>query len=260
MPFTPALIVVDFQQDFCPPDGALAVPHGRAIAPAVNALLALPFALRIATRDWHPPDHISFAANHPDADAAADAAAVATVVHPDDPARSYPTRLWPTHCVQGSPGAQLVPELHLARVHAVVDKGRHPRVEMYSAFYDPFRVSDSGLAGMLRRRRVTHVFVAGLAADYCVRATAEHAVDEGFVAYVVDEATRPVCPGEWAACREALARHGVGLVSVAGDEVGRVRALGGSASNAASDAGDEAAAAGGPDVRMCGDESASAAV
>ncbi|KAG6039137.1 hypothetical protein E4U41_003153 [Claviceps citrina] len=224
-PFIPALIIVDFQEDFCPPNGSLPVPHGRAIASPLNNLLSLPgFALKLATRDLHPRNHISFADNHPPP-ANKPFTSSARVHHPSDPSRSYTTTLWPVHCVRGTPGAELVPELHADAVDAVLDKGTDPRVEMYSAFYDPLRVSDTGLADRLRGRGVTDVFVGGLAADFCVRATAEHAVDEGFRAYVVEEATRPVLPDLWDDCRRAMMRHGVEMVSMDGPEIARVRAL-----------------------------------
>ncbi|PHH93210.1 hypothetical protein CDD83_10148 [Cordyceps sp. RAO-2017] len=221
VPFTPALLVVDFQEDFCPPHGALAVPQGRSIASIVNLLLTLPFALRLATRDWHPPDHISFSASHPGLRNGSTAA----VVHPHDPSRRYDTLLWPTHCVAGSPGAALVPELRADCLDGVVDKGTDRRLEMYSAFYDPFRLVETGLAERLRAEAVTHVFVVGLAADFCVAATAEHARDEGFATYVVREATRPVYPDAWPASVQHVFDKGVRLVSVDGPEVARVRAL-----------------------------------
>ncbi|KAK5987067.1 Nicotinamidase [Cladobotryum mycophilum] len=203
--FKPALIVVDFQEDFCPSNGSLAVPGGRDIAPIVNALLDLPFALKIATRDWHPRDHVSFAANHP---GAAPFTSNYTIVNPADAAENYTTTLWPVHCVQGSSGAQLVPELNLREVDAVIDKGMNPTVEMYSAFYDPFRISDSGLAGMLHAAGITDVYVVGLAFDYCVKATAEHALGEGFGTYVVGEGTRAVDPGRWEGVRGSWRRLG----------------------------------------------------
>jgi nicotinamidase-related amidase len=199
------------------------VPEGRSIAPTVNALLGLPFAVKVATRDWHPATHVSFAANH--GGSAAPFTSTTTVTHPSDPSRRYETTLWPVHCVAGTPGAQLVPELDAGLVDTVLDKGRDARVEMYSAFYDPFGVEDSGLAARLAAEEVTHVFVVGLAADFCVRATAEHAREQGYVTYVVEEGTRPVMPDAWPAGREALLAKGVGMVSVEGDEVAAVRAL-----------------------------------
>lgn len=227
-PFVPALIVVDFQEDFCPPTGSLAIPQGRDIAPAVNELLSLPsFAVRIATQDWHPADHISFAANHGSSPPKQPFVDTATVVNPHNAAESYETRLWPVHCIQGTKGAGLAPELEAGRVDVVVKKGTDARVEMYSAFYDPFespRVSDSGLAGALRDRGVTHVYVVGLAFDYCVSATAADAAKEGFVTYVVQEGTRAVDAAGWDKCRESLAGKGVKVVSLEGVEVQKLKA------------------------------------
>ncbi|KAK7738300.1 NAD(+) salvage pathway protein [Diaporthe eres] len=222
----PALIVVDFQEDFCPPSGSLAIPQGRDIAPTVNELLSLPsFAVRIATQDWHPADHISFAANHPSPPKQPFVDSV-TVVNPHNASESYETRLWPVHCVQGTKGAELVPELAAGRVDVVVKKGTDARVEMYSAFYDPFespRVSDSGLARALRDRGVTHVYVVGLAFDYCVSATAADAAKEGFVTYVVEEGTRAVDASAWDKCKEGLASKSVKVVSLKGEEVQRLK-------------------------------------
>lgn len=223
--FTPALIIVDFQEDFCPPNGSLAVAGGRDIAGPVNELLSLPFAVRVATQDWHPADHISFASNH---HGKMPFEHSVTVTNPHNPAESYHTRLWPVHCVQDTPGADLVPELDLRRVDSVLKKGQHPRVEMYSAFYDPFkspRVSDSGLASLLREKGVTHVYVVGLALDFCVRCTAADAATEGFTTYVVEEGTRGVATGDptaWAECVKTLEKDGVKVVSMAGDEVRRL--------------------------------------
>ncbi|RDA95582.1 hypothetical protein CP533_1260 [Ophiocordyceps camponoti-saundersi (nom. inval.)] len=220
--FVPALIIVDFQQDFCPPHGALAVPDGTSIANPVNSLLTLPFALRLATRDWHPPDHISFVTNHPQKETGSPPSEI-RVHHPDDPNRSYTTTLWPPHCIQHTPGAALVPSLDQSLIDAVFDKGCDSRFEMYSAFHDPFDICDSGMAARLASRAVTHVYVVGLAADYCVGATARHASEHGFVTYIVDEATRPVHPDRWP--DPDLAASGVAIISIQGPEVARVKAL-----------------------------------
>ncbi|KAG5929689.1 hypothetical protein E4U53_002397 [Claviceps sorghi] len=218
--FKPALLVVDCQEDFCPPNGAIPVPHGRDIITPLNTLLALPFALKIGTRDAHPPNHISFTTSHPPSHPP-----TTTLTHPSDPTTTHTTALWPPHCIAGSPGAALVADLHAARLDAVVDKGTDPHMEMYSAFYDPFRMHDSGLAAWLKRDAVTDIFVGGLAADYCVRATAEDALAEGFRVFVVEEATRPAVVEAWAGVRADMMRHGVGMVSLGGPEIARVRAL-----------------------------------
>lgn len=188
----------------------------------LNALLALPFALKLATRDFHPKSHISFASNHP---SAKPYTSTTTITDPADPSRSYTTTLWPDHCVQLTPGAELAEELDQKLLDDVVDKGMISSVEMYSAFYDPFEVSDSGLAGRLKRNGVTHVFVVGLAADYCVKATAEDAAKEGFKTYIVEEATKPVAPEKWQEVREEIIKGGVKMVSMDGDEVAQVKAL-----------------------------------
>jgi nicotinamidase-related amidase len=227
MAFVPGLLIIDFQEDFLPPSGALAVPDGRSIAPTLNALLALPFATAAASLDWHPPDHVSFAANHPPPDNVPFASTV-RMANPRNPAEAVDTQLWPAHCVQGSPGAALAPELDASRIRLRVHKGADRAVECYSAFGPPFRhppAPGTGLADALRAAGVTHVFVAGLAADYCVRCTAADAAREGFDTVVVREGTRAVVPAAMADVERELAAVGVRMVSFDGDEVERVRRL-----------------------------------
>ncbi|KAK3951443.1 Isochorismatase-like protein [Pseudoneurospora amorphoporcata] len=241
--FRPALLVVDMQEDFCPPNGSLAVAGGRSITPLINTLLTSPLlVLRVATKDWHPPNHISFASNHqhssPETSTccpesigtpAIPFVSTTTIHNPHNPSESYTTRLWPPHCIAGSPGAALIPELDVSKIDKILEKGTDPRVEMYSAFYDPFvspRVSDSGLADMLREAKVTHVYVVGLAADYCVWSTAMDAHKEGFETVVVEEATRAVDEEAWRGVKERLVAEGkeggigVKVVSWQGEEVG----------------------------------------
>ncbi|KAG0125868.1 Isochorismatase-like protein [Tuber indicum] len=236
--FVPTLLVVDFQEDFCPPNGSLAVQGGRDIAPIVNALLALPFALKVATKDWHPRDHVSFASNHPPPDNVPFVSNT-TVFHPDgsDTGRHYTTLLWPDHCVQNTPGAELVPEIDISRIDAVIEKGQDARVEMYSAFTDPFHlppftpestsVSTSGLPKMLHEKGITDVFVVGLAQDFCVRASAIDAARFGYRTFVVREGTRAVVPGTgWEKAEEEMAVAGVKIVGIEGKEVERVKGRG----------------------------------
>lgn len=253
--FKPALIIVDLQEDFCPPvsakikrshdptqpnpalsipdrpfltqrqTGALAVPNGRTVIPTINALLSLPFVLKIATKDWHPSDHISFASQHANKAPYAD---TTTIINPSNADETYETRLWPDHCVQDTPGAELVPELHVDRVDRVLEKGMHRDVEMYSAFYAPLerpRVCDSGLVGVLKNAGVTDVYVVGLAADYCVRATAVDASREGFKTCIVEEGTRPVDEVQWVGMQGELKELGVSIVSFSSEEVARVGRL-----------------------------------
>jgi nicotinamidase-related amidase len=225
MAFVPALVVVDFQEDFLPPSGALAVHDGRSIAPVLNALLAMPFATAVASQDWHPHDHVSFAANHPPPHNVPFTSTV-RIPNPSNPDEVTESQLWPVHCVQDSAGAALAPELDMARIREVVKKGTQQGVECYSVFGPPFRdppLPDTGLADMLRAKGVTAVFVAGLAADYCVRWTAVDAAREGFDTYIVREGTRAVVPSAMDEVERALAEHGVRMVSIDGDEVGLVR-------------------------------------
>ncbi|KAH8813149.1 isochorismatase family protein [Xylogone sp. PMI_703] len=220
--FNPALLIIDLQEDFCPPNGSLAVPDGRAILPTVNTLLTYPFTLKIATRDWHPADHISFASNHP---GTTPYTSTTTITNPLNPSESYSSLLWPDHCIQDTPGAQLVPELSHSQLDFVVDKGQRREIEMYSAFYDPLRsprVADSGLSARLKEKGITDVFVVGLAADYCVKFSALDAVREGFRTFVVEEGTRAVDPGGWETLREELKKGGVEVVGMESGEVRRI--------------------------------------
>jgi nicotinamidase/pyrazinamidase len=158
-----ALVIVDFQNDFTP-GGALAVPQGDAVAGHLNELAASPrFDLVVATRDWHPADHSSFAA------------------------QGGP---WPVHCVAGTEGAQLHPALDAARVDVIVDKGTDQDTEGYSGF------DGTDLAALLRGRGIDRVTVAGLATDYCVRATALDALRDGFEVTVDEAGSRGIDPDD----------------------------------------------------------------
>ncbi|RPD66937.1 isochorismatase family hydrolase [Lentinus tigrinus ALCF2SS1-7] len=226
--FRPALILVDVQEDFCPPNGSLAVHEGRDIVPVLNDLLKLPFVLKIATKDHHPPDHVSFASNHP---GATPFVSTTTIANPANPAETYETQLWPVHCVVGTPGNELLPELDHARIDAVIHKGTDPRIEMYSAFRSPLRdpplasaVTD--LEERLRAADVTDVFVVGLAGDFCVVSSALDAAQLGFATYVVEEGQRCVGGVEgWAKTRAQLEEKGVRVVHADGPEIEAVKAL-----------------------------------
>lgn len=174
-----ALIVVDVQPDFMP-GGALAVPGGDEVLPVVNHLLRH-FPHAVATQDWHPPDHASFASQH------AGMAPFASVEMPYGP-----QTLWPDHCLQGTAGAALHPELDTTRIHAVIRKGVHRGVDSYSGFFENDQTTRTGLEGYLRERGVRRVFLCGLATDYCVAFTAEHAARLGFETLVVLDACRGI--------------------------------------------------------------------
>lgn len=148
-----------------------------------------------------------------------------TVINPSNPAETYETRLWPDHCIQNTKGAELIPELDIAKVEKVVEKGLRKEVEMYSAFYDPLvnpRVSDSGLSALLKGKGVTDVYVVGLAFDYCVKCTAVDAVKEGFKTFVVEEGTKAVDPSTWEEVKGELEAKGVQVVKFEGKEVARL--------------------------------------
>lgn len=178
-PKTAALIVVDVQNDFCG-GGALAVPQADEIVPVVNRL-AEQFPLVVATQDWHPLDHISFAANHPGK-------------QPGDIAmlEDGPQVLWPVHCVQDSPGAAFHPQLDAGRFVRVFRKGTDPRIDSYSGFFDNQRRRSTGLHEFLRQSGVNQVYVCGLATDYCVKWTVLDALVLGYRAAVIRDACRGV--------------------------------------------------------------------
>ncbi|THY45305.1 Isochorismatase hydrolase [Aureobasidium pullulans] len=224
-----ALIIVDLQEDFCPPKGSLAVTDGRSIAPVINDLLKLPWTLRVATKDMHPKDHISFASQHPPPNNKPFESSI-TIANPHNPEETQTTNLWPDHCVAGSPGSELIPELDVGRLDEVVEKGQDKRVEMYSAFCTPFlnpKIVETGLAKTLKEKGVTHVFCVGLAADFCVKATAIDAAKESFETVVIREGTKGVEQGDEADKKLAqeLKENNVKMVSVDGPEVAKVRDL-----------------------------------
>lgn len=173
------LLVVDVQRDFLP-GGALAVPEGDAVVDPINRLGTL-FGHVLLTQDWHPAGHVSFAANHPGR------VPFETVSAP------YGRQiLWPTHCVQGTQGAELAPGLDLPRAELVIRKGFHPAVDSYSAFTEADRRTPTGLAGYLRERGLRRLFLAGLATDFCVAWSALDARAAGFEAAVIEDACRGI--------------------------------------------------------------------
>jgi nicotinamidase/pyrazinamidase len=174
-----ALVIVDLQNDFLP-GGALAVPDGDAIIPLVNQLQSR-FPLVVATQDWHPANHGSFAVNHQ-----------RKRVFSQVDLNGLPQTLWPVHCVQGCPGAELAPGLNRERVARIFQKGTDPGIDSYSGFFDNGHRKAIGLDEWLRAKGVTVVYVCGLATDYCVKATALDAVELGFKTYLVEDACRGV--------------------------------------------------------------------
>jgi nicotinamidase/pyrazinamidase len=200
------LLVVDIQNDFCP-QGRLAVPRGNEVVALVNRL-ASRFKHVVLTQDWHPPGHLSFASTH-------------SGRKPYETIEvSYgPQILWPDHCVQGTPGAELRKDLQIAHAQLILRKGYHREIDSYSAFYENDRKTRTGLAGYLRERGLTRVFLAGLAFDFCVRYSSEDAKHEGFDVVVVEDACRGIdVDGSMRATRERLGAIGVRCAAV--DAVG----------------------------------------
>ncbi|PPJ51363.1 hypothetical protein CBER1_08397 [Cercospora berteroae] len=216
-PFKAALIVVDMQEDFCEPNGSLAVQGGREVASVVNDLLDWPgFVIKVGTKDYHPQEHISFASNHP---GTLPFTSSHTITSPENASESQTTLLWPDHCVQGTPGADFIPELHKHKLSDIISKGEDPRVESYSGFGPPFRsprVSMSNLDATLKNAGTTHVFVVGLAHDFCVKSTAIDAVEHGYEVFVIEEGTKAVMQDKTsvAKTRTELREAGVHSISL----------------------------------------------
>jgi len=173
-----ALILVDIQNDFCP-GGALPVREGNKIVPLVNEIQKH-FNIIVATQDWHPQDHGSFASNQG-----------------KKPGEriilgGLEQILWPDHCVQGSPGAEFVKGLNMSQVIKVFQKGTDKNIDSYSAFFDNAHKKATGLGDFLKMKDVSEIYVTGLATDYCVKYTALDAVQLGFKVFVIKEACRGV--------------------------------------------------------------------
>lgn len=193
-----ALIIVDVQRDFLP-GGALPVPEGDAVIPVLNRIQAR-YPLVTLTQDWHPPDHLSFASQHPDRKPL-------ERIELD----GLEQVLWPDHCVWNSPGAALADALDTGHAAAIFRKGLDRRVDSYSGFFDNGRRRKTGLAEWLRGLGVDEVHVAGLAADYCVAYTARDAAELGFRVAILEDATRPISAAGFAQIAAELRQRGVRL-------------------------------------------------
>jgi nicotinamidase/pyrazinamidase len=194
-----ALIVVDIQNDFCP-GGALAVPGGDEIIPAVNALMQ-EFHVRVLTQDWHPAAHTSFAANHSGAE-------VYSLVEMD----YGPQVLWPVHCVQATEGAAFHAALDTRTADLIIRKGFRSAIDSYSGFYENDRVTPTGLDGYLRSRGVTRLTIVGLATDFCVAYSALDAIGHGFRVTVREDLCRAIdLNGSLAEARARMLAVGVQL-------------------------------------------------
>lgn len=181
MEITPqsVLLAVDLQNDFCP-GGALAIPGGDQVIPEIHRIAPL-FQHIVLTQDWHSPHHQSFASRHPGK-------------QPFETAKvSYGTQtLWPDHCIQGTMGAALHPDVRLPQAELILRKGFRPEVDSYSAFFENDRITPTGLAGYLRDRQLTRVFLCGLAYDFCVGYSALDARRLGLEVAIVKDACRAI--------------------------------------------------------------------
>lgn len=190
-----ALVLVDIQNDFVA-GGSLEVPFGEQIVPLVNEL-SEKFELVVATQDWHPPTHKSFASNHADK-------------HPFEKIMlgGLEQVLWPDHCVQGSAGSDFHPELDMNHVEGIFRKGIDPEIDSYSGFYDNGHKKSTGLAGYLKERGVSSVYVCGLAGDYCVYFTAKDSLIAGFATFLIGDATRAINNADFEKAKEDIRRLG----------------------------------------------------
>lgn len=194
------LLLVDVQNDFLP-GGALAVPQGDEIIPVLNKLQEK-FPLVVATQDWHPQGHGSFASSHKGK-------------------KEFETTmlgnleqiLWPDHCVQGHRGAGFAKELNLNRVEAIFRKGTDPEIDSYSGFFDNGKLKSTGLADYLKGRGVKRVFAGGLAADFCVGFTVKDALEQGFKTFLIEDATRPIDPEGWEKMKDEISLMGGEIIN-----------------------------------------------
>jgi nicotinamidase/pyrazinamidase len=197
-----ALVLVDIQNDFLP-GGALPVPRGDEVIPVANRTQAK-FPLVVATQDWHPSNHGSFASQHP-GKKAGDLGELA----------GSPQVMWPDHCVQNTPGAAFAPALDTTRLARVFPKGTDPAIDSYSGFFDNGHRKATGLGDYLQEESVTDVYVLGLATDYCVKATALDARQLGFKVNLIVDGCRGVelAPGDVARAIAEMETAGVKVVA-----------------------------------------------
>lgn len=198
-----ALIIVDVQNDFLP-GGSLAINDGDAVIPVINALQKN-FDLVVATQDWHPADHKSFASSHP-----------GKKVFEEILLNGLSQVLWPDHCVQETNGAAFSPLLNTKKIEAIFRKGMDKKIDSYSGFFDNEKQKATGLGAYLKGRGVTDVYVTGLAGDYCVNFTALDALDLYFNSNIIASATRPIDSENYKMVLEAFKAKGGNVINNTG--------------------------------------------
>lgn len=174
-----ALLLIDLQNDFIS-KGALEVPEGEKIIPIVNKIMDRHFDIIIASKDWHPNNHQSFASTHQKN--------VGDIIE----LNGFQQVLWPDHCIQNSYGAQFVPGLNLEKIHRVIFKGIDPNIDSYSAFFDNHQLKQTELDSYLKKNNVIKIFILGLATDYCVKYSVLDALALGYEVHIVEDACRGV--------------------------------------------------------------------
>jgi Amidases related to nicotinamidase len=194
------LIIIDVQNDFMQ-GGSLEVPHGNMILPVINKVQRY-FDLVVATQDWHPKNHKSFASNH-----------YGKKSFDKMVLNGVPQTLWPDHCIQGSPGAELHHDIESNRIAAIFRKGMDPEVDSYSGFYDNNHKLSTGLAGYLKEKRTSEIYFCGLAADICVYYTILDSLQEGFSATLIEDASQPLYVEKFDDIKCEIAKLGVHIIN-----------------------------------------------
>ncbi|MCC8360232.1 bifunctional nicotinamidase/pyrazinamidase [Salinimicrobium sediminilitoris] len=194
------LIIVDAQIDFMP-GGALEVKGGDRIIPVINEILPH-FELVVATQDWHPANHKSFAVNHSGKN-------VFEVIE----LNGLEQKLWPPHCVQGTKGADFHPALETKPVEAIFRKGMDPEIDSYSGLYDNGYKKSTGLSGYLEQKGASDLYFCGLAADICVYFSLLDALKEGFNATLIEDAAVPLLPKEFESIRKDIIKKGGKIIN-----------------------------------------------
>ena len=194
------LVIIDVQNDFMP-GGPLEVPEGNMIIPVINKIENY-FDLIVATQDWHPADHRSFASNH-------------LYKKPFDRVflRGTEQILWPDHCIQGSSGAEFHTDIETKKIAAIFRKGMDPEIDSYSGFYDNNHILTTGLTGYLREKGTSEIHFCGLAADICVYYSILDSISEGFSSILVEDASRPLYPDKFDDVKCELAKKGAHIIS-----------------------------------------------
>ncbi|EPR74100.1 Nicotinamidase [Winogradskyella psychrotolerans RS-3] len=194
------LLIIDVQNDFMP-SGSLPVPNGDEIVPVINKIQGK-FDLVIGTQDWHPKDHISFASNH-------EGKSNFDVIK----LHGQPQTLWPNHCVQGTDGAEFHPDLNTEKFEAIFRKGTDKTIDSYSAFYDNGHLKSTGLAGYLKEKGTSQLYVCGLAADICVYFSMIDALNEGFDCYFIDDTSKALDTKEFKTLKKEMITKGIQIVT-----------------------------------------------